>query len=128
MPKILLVDDEPGERYLMFFALSEYDCQILEAGDGEEGFKIALESKPDLIITDHMMPRLSGYEMIQRMRSNPILQDVPIIMLTAKHFDKEFPELLQLQGCRFVGKPLHRDVLLINIEKVLGPLHPKPWK
>lgn len=123
MPKkILVVDDDPNARELIRLALSKYDCEVLEAANGLEGLDAAMKERPNLVITDHLMPNFSGYEMLQKVRDQQDLRQTRFIMVTAKHFDSDFPELLKLGGCDFISKPLHIISLIGMIEKLLGPL------
>lgn len=120
--KILVVDDDPNALELVRLALSKYDCEVHEAGDGQTAYNIAEQIRPHLIVTDHLMPNFSGYELFHKVRSHNELRKTRFIMVTSKHFDTEFPELLKLEGCDFVSKPFHVVTLLGAIEKLLGPL------
>ncbi|MBI4369184.1 MAG: response regulator [Elusimicrobia bacterium] len=123
MPKkILVVDDDPRSRELIRLALAKYDCDVSEAGTGQEGVDIANRERPNLIITDHLMPNFTGYELFQRVRGDAAMRRTRFIMVTSKHFDHEFPELLKLEGCDFISKPFHIVSLIGAIEKLLGPL------
>ncbi|MBI4668174.1 MAG: response regulator [Elusimicrobia bacterium] len=120
--KILVVDDDPNARELIRLMLSKYDCEVLEAANGLEGWGVASKERPNLIITDHLMPNFTGYELFQKVRDDESLKRTRFIMITSKHFDSEFPELLRLEGCDFVSKPFHVASLVGAIEKLLGPL------
>lgn len=120
--KILVVDDDPNSRELIRLALAKYDCEVLEAANGQEGLDAALKETPNLVITDHLMPNFSGYEMVQKVRGDVRMKNTRFIMVTSKHFDNEFPELLKLGGCDFISKPLHIISLIGAIEKLVGPL------
>ncbi len=120
--KILVVDDEPNAREVIRLSLAKYDCEIFEAADGQAAYEVAQSAKPHLIITDHLMPNFSGYELFHKVRSTDSLRKTRFIMVTSKHFDTEFPELLKLEGCDFISKPFHVVILLGAIEKLLGPL------
>ncbi|MBI2069200.1 MAG: response regulator [Elusimicrobia bacterium] len=123
MPKkILVVDDDPNARELIRLVLSKYDCEVMEAANGQEGLDVALKERPGLIITDHLMPNFTGYELFQRVRAETAMKKTRFIMVTTKHFDSEFPELLKLEGCDFVSKPFHVASLVGAIERLLGPL------
>lgn len=80
--RILLVDDEKAFVELVRARL-EPEFTVLAAGDGEEGLKLAAERKPDLIIADIVMPKMSGHEMLRVLRTTYRTKDVPCIMLTA---------------------------------------------
>lgn len=83
MPKILLVEDDNNLREIYEMLLTAEGYSILTAGDGEEGLSIALKEKPDLIIADVMMPKLSGFEMLENLKAAPEMKDVKVIMMTA---------------------------------------------
>jgi CheY-like chemotaxis protein len=83
MPKILLVEDDNNLREIFEMRLQADGYQTVTAGDGEEALVVAMKEKPDLIIADVMMPRLSGFEMLETMRAAPELKDTRVIMMTA---------------------------------------------
>ena len=83
--KILLVDDEPLFRKMLSTFLSKYPgFEILEAENGKEGFRLALERKPDLIISDYYMPVLDGIELCRRVKSIPELASTIFLILTVE--------------------------------------------
>jgi diguanylate cyclase (GGDEF)-like protein len=80
---VLVVDDEPDKRQLLAFALEMEGYQVQTAADGAEGLAATESAPPDLIITDVMMPRMDGYEMVRRIRSNPQTKFIPVIIQSA---------------------------------------------
>jgi CheY-like chemotaxis protein len=83
MPKILLVEDDNNLREIFDMRLQAEGYQTVSAGDGEEALAVAVKEKPDLIIADVMMPKLSGFEMLETLRSSPDVGNVKVIMMTA---------------------------------------------
>jgi len=83
MPKILLVEDDNNLREIFQMRLQAEGYQTVTAADGEEGLVVAMKEKPDLIIADVMMPKLSGFEMVENLRSAPEMKDIKVIMMTA---------------------------------------------
>jgi CheY-like chemotaxis protein len=83
MPKVLLVEDDNNLREIFQMRLQAEGYSTAIASDGEEGLVVAMKEKPDLIIADVMMPKLSGFEMIENMRSSPEMKDTKVIMMTA---------------------------------------------
>jgi CheY-like chemotaxis protein len=83
MPKVLLVEDDNNLREIFDMRLQAEGYKTITAGDGEEALVIAVKEKPDLIIADVMMPKLSGFEMVENMRAAPELAKVKVIMMTA---------------------------------------------
>jgi CheY-like chemotaxis protein len=83
MPKILLVEDDNNLREIFDMRLQAEGYKTVTAGDGEEALVIAVKEKPDLVIADVMMPKLSGFEMVENMRAAPELANVKVVMMTA---------------------------------------------
>ncbi|HSW79033.1 MAG TPA: response regulator [Candidatus Babeliales bacterium] len=83
MPKILLVEDDNNLREIFQMRLQAEGYNTLVAADGEEGLVVAMKEKPDLVIADVMMPKLSGFEMVENLRSAPETKDAKVIMMTA---------------------------------------------
>lgn len=83
MPKVLLVEDDNNLREIFAMRLQAEGYQILTAGDGEEGLSVAMREKPDLIIADVMMPKLSGFEMLETLHAAPEMKNTKTIMMTA---------------------------------------------
>ncbi len=83
MPKILLVEDDNNLREIFQMRLEAEGYRTVVAADGEEGLVVAMKERPDLVIADVMMPKLSGFEMVENLRSAPEMKDVKVIMMTA---------------------------------------------
>jgi CheY-like chemotaxis protein len=83
MAKVLLVEDDNNLREIFQMRLQAEGYNTLTAGDGEEALSVAVKEKPDLIIADVMMPKLSGFEMLETLRSSPEMRDTRVIMMTA---------------------------------------------
>jgi CheY-like chemotaxis protein len=83
MPKVLLVEDDNNLREIFDMRLQAEGYKTITAGDGEEALVTAVKEKPDLVIADVMMPKLSGFEMVENMRAAPELANVKVVMMTA---------------------------------------------
>ena len=83
MAKILLVEDDQNLREIFEMRLQAEGYQTLTAGDGDEALVVAMKEKPDLIIADVMMPKLSGFEMLETLRAAPEMTDTKVVMMTA---------------------------------------------
>lgn len=83
MAKVLLVEDDNNLREIFQMRLQAEGYTALTAADGEEGLVVAMKEKPDLIVADVMMPKLSGFEMIENLRAAPDMKDTKVIMMTA---------------------------------------------
>lgn len=83
MPKVLLVEDDNNLREIFEMRLQAEGYQTATASNGEEGIATAMKEKPDLIIADVMMPKLSGFEMVENLKATPEMKNTKVIMMTA---------------------------------------------
>ncbi len=119
--RILLCDDEIHILRAAEFKLKRAGYDVRIAGDGQEGWELIQEQKPDIIITDCQMPRLDGLGLVKRVRENPDTRDIPILMLTAKGFELSQEELAeQWQVKRLIAKPFSPRELLATVQEILG--------
>ena len=110
--KILSVDDSRTIRLIVGRAFKPYDCTILEAANGEEGLAVAARETPDLIILDVTMPVMDGVTMLTKLKEDPALKAIPIIMLTAES-GRENVLLIAKLGVRdYLVKPFKEDQLI----------------
>ncbi|MEJ7831069.1 MAG: ATP-binding protein, partial [Segetibacter sp.] len=116
-PLILLVEDNADVVAYTASCLTGYD--LIVGKDGREGFDIAAERIPDLIITDVMMPFVDGFELCRRLRNDEHTSHIPIIMLTAKADIGSRIEGLQQGADVYLQKPFHEEELLVQIKKLL---------
>lgn len=120
MKKILVVDDEPHIQKLIALRLKVNRFQVFTAGNGVEGLEIAKREKPDLILLDIMMPKMNGYEFLQKLKTMPSVRIIPIIMFTAKASQEDVDRAIALGAIDYVIKPFDADRLLSKIYSVLG--------
>ncbi|HYO57704.1 ATP-binding protein [Archangium sp.] len=117
-PRILVVEDEPEIRAFLRNVLKPY-YRLLEATNGEEGLKAAQKERPDLIVSDVMMPVMSGIQMLAALRNAPETVDTPIIMLTARQEVDAKVEGLSMGANDYLGKPFSPREMLARIEAQL---------
>ena len=117
--KILVADDEPHILQLVRMILEE-SYEIIEAGDGEEAYRLISEKKPDLVLLDVMMPEMNGYEVCQKMKQDPRTRDIKIAMLSAKAQEKDIIQGLKLGADYYLTKPFDPERLKGDIKKILG--------
>lgn len=103
-PSVLVVEDNPEMRAFIEELLGE-DCNVSTAADGQEGLERAQALPPDLIVTDLMMPRMSGDQMVKLLRASGATADVPVLMLTAKTDDEMRVDLLRGGAQDYLTKP-----------------------
>lgn len=116
---ILVVDDEPGNLELIATILQHDSYIVLPASSALEALKLLETHKPDLIISDIMMPHMSGYELYQEVRQNPELQAVPFIFLSAKGKRADIRYGKELGVDDYLTKPFSRQDLLLTIRNKL---------
>jgi DNA-binding response OmpR family regulator len=96
--RVLLVDDALHILRAAEFKLKRQGYDVVCASDGEEAWEVLQEQRPDIMVTDLQMPRLSGLELIERLRSSDEFADLPVIMLTAKGFELSADEIIKRLG------------------------------
>ena len=112
--KILVADDEYTIRELIEMTLED-DYSIIKAEDGPDALK-KVGLKPDLIILDIMMPKMDGYEVCKRLKSEKETKDIPIIMLTAKHQEDDVKEAAAAGVDEYITKPFEPEFLKKRID------------
>ncbi len=112
--RILIVEDESDLRGFMYGVLAQ-DFEVTAVVDGAEALKVLEEQRPDLILTDIMMPNVSGFDLCRAVKSNPLLQHIPVILLTARGESETALEGYEAGADDFVAKPFHAKVLLARI-------------
>jgi DNA-binding response OmpR family regulator len=118
--RILIVDDEPNIVISLEYLMKKEGYQIAVATDGDAALQQASEFLPDLILLDVMMPKKSGFEVCETLRTLPALAKVKIIMLTAKGRETEVAKGLALGADAYVTKPFSTKDLVLQIKSLLG--------
>ncbi|MFC1926676.1 response regulator transcription factor [Chloroflexota bacterium] len=103
--KVLIVDDEPYVIRSLTFVLKAEGYDVSSAANGEEAMALVRDSKPALMFLDVMMPKKNGYEVCQEIKNDPALNDIYIIMLTAKGQEADRQKGLSLGADEFMTKP-----------------------
>jgi two-component system phosphate regulon response regulator PhoB len=125
MPTILIVDDEEDIRELIAMNLARDDrYEILEAGGGLEGLKLAKKRRPDLIILDLMLPEMDGLDVYRQLRADAKTERIPVIMLTARGRLEEKLAGLELGVDDYLPKPFSPKELILRIRNLLRRAKP----
>ena len=118
--KILLVDDSETILQIEQLILQQEKYELVIARDGSEGISKALETRPDLILMDVVMPNMNGFEAVKFLRQNPQTSLVPIVMVTTK-VEAESMETGYESGCSdYIIKPIDRLELVSKVKSLLG--------
>jgi two-component system alkaline phosphatase synthesis response regulator PhoP len=123
LPLILVVDDNQQNLELVQAYLEDLDCETRAARDGIEALEMVAQEKPDLILLDVMMPRMSGFEVCRRLKNNPDTEDIPVIMVTALNEFGDIERGIDSGTDDFVSKPINRLELLTRIRTMLKLKH-----
>ena len=116
--KLLLVEDNQEFRTFLKEQLEDF-YRIVEAADGEEGERKAIEENPDLIISDIMMPKVDGIELCRRIKTNVQTSHIPVILLTARTADDIKINSYEVGADSYMSKPFNFDMLMVRIEKLI---------
>ncbi|MFT6795523.1 MAG: two-component system alkaline phosphatase synthesis response regulator PhoP [Maribacter sp.] len=121
--KVLIVDDEPHIRMLIEQTLEDLEdegVELLFAENGEQALQIIQDEKPNLVFLDVMMPKMNGMEVCQKVKKELLLNDVYIILLTAKGQEVDRQKGLDMGADRYMTKPFDPDEMLTIAEEILS--------
>jgi two-component system phosphate regulon response regulator PhoB len=121
-PTILVVEDESAIREMLCFTLQAAEMTVLEAGNAEQGWQLALTSVPDLILLDWMLPGVPGVSLLSRLKVHDKLKHIPVIMLTARADEADQLQGFDMGADDYVTKPFSPRTLLARIRALLRRL------
>jgi DNA-binding response OmpR family regulator len=119
--KILIVDDEPDLTETLTVMLVNRGFVVLIASDGNDGLIKAKDEQPDIIILDLMMPKMDGFEMIKRLKSDEATNAIPVIILTARSDTEARFKTHRYKADAYMVKPFHLPNLITKINELLSP-------
>lgn len=118
--RILIADDNQPNVELLEAYLADLDCEVQTAADGQEALAKSRQWKPDALLLDIMMPRISGYEVCKQLKSDPATRDIPILMVTSLQENADIDRGVEAGADDFLSKPIHKQVLLTRVKALLG--------
>ena len=119
-PLVLVADDVPDILSLVTLRLERAGYEVVAAGDGEEAVASALSHTPDLALLDVMMPKLDGYQVTERLRSEEATRFLPVILLTARVQEADIARGIDAGADDYVEKPFSTQELSARVQAVLG--------
>ena len=119
-PKVLIVDDEPFNVDYLEQRLEDLNCQIITASDGKEALDKIKREEPDLVLLDLMMPILDGFAVLSEVKADPVLRDIPIIIISADSDSKSIVRGIKQGADDYLTKPVNADLLLKKVREYLG--------
>ncbi len=117
--KILTVDDSKTVRIIVRKAFKTFDCDVLEAQNGVEGLAMAAKDTPDIILLDITMPVMDGVEMLTKLKSDPNLKGIPVIMLTAEAGRENVMKIAKIGVRDYIVKPFKEEVLVDKVSRIV---------
>lgn len=119
MIKVLAVDDSPTMHRLFKMIFSEEDYQLRLSDNGEDGLVLADEIKPDVILLDFIMPKMNGFHFCKALRSNPKLENVPVLLITSKAEDVGDKFIDKFSNIKCIAKPFQPDELIEKMNNII---------
>lgn len=123
LPLVLVVDDNPQNLELILDCLEDVECQTISAPDGYTALDLVKRRHPDLVLLDVMMPKISGFEVCRRIKSNPETEDIPVIMVTALNELGDIERAIQSGTDDFLSKPINKWELVVRVRTMLKIKH-----
>jgi len=124
--KILIVEDEGGMRTMLALELESAGYQVFQAEDGEIGFQLAKSVKPDLIISDILMPQMDGNQLMKKLRESEFGKHIPFIVLTARGQMQDYFEIQEVDD--FIHKPFDAEDLLMRVHRLMDKVRERKKK
>ncbi len=121
--RVLIADDNEPNRELLEAYLADIDCEIATAVDGADTMDKVADFRPDVILLDVMMPKLSGFEVCQRLKSDPATSPIMILMVTALGELGDIERAVEAGTDDFLSKPVNRVELVKRVENMLKLRH-----
>jgi adenylate cyclase len=118
-PRILIVDDNEANRDILMTRLGAHGYELAQAADGEEALTAAKSFLPDLILLDVMMPKLDGIEVCKRLKADPAMPFMPIVLVTAKSDTKDVVAGLNAGADEYLTKPIDQAALVARVHSML---------
>jgi DNA-binding response OmpR family regulator len=128
MATILVIDDDELVSRTLQRALKLYGYLVMVSNSGTEGLQLARRHQPDLFILDIMMPGADGYQVCRQIRGDPLLQDLPVLFLTAKAKDEDKIEGFRAGADDYLSKPFNMEELQLRVRAILRRVVPKEVK
>jgi DNA-binding response OmpR family regulator len=124
--KVLVIEDDPATTRLVDYSLRHHGYQVITAANGLEGIRKAQNEAPDLVILDVMLPGMDGFEICNRLRTNPATCKIKILMFSAKTQDADRQTGMKVGADDYLTKPAAPAEIVARVEKLLTQKSSKP--
>jgi DNA-binding response OmpR family regulator len=119
-PLVLVADDEEDILILVSIRLDRAGCEVVTATNGKHALDLILERRPDIAVLDVRMPRLTGIEVLRRVRASAAVRDTPVLLLSAGVQEESISQGLEAGANEYMKKPFSPDELAARVEAMLG--------
>jgi two-component system cell cycle response regulator DivK len=117
--KILIIEDNEQNMYMLTFLLESSDYAILQAFNGPEGIKMAIDCNPDIILLDIQLPEMDGYTVARKIRENENLTKTPIIAVTSYAMPGDREKVMEAGATGYIEKPIDPDTFINQMNSFL---------
>jgi two-component system, cell cycle response regulator DivK len=117
--RILLIEDNPQNRYLVTFLLEHRGYEVVQAETGPQGLALAAEVRPALILLDIQLPGMDGYAVARALQGDPVLAGIPIVAVTSYAMVGDRERCLDAGARGYIEKPINPDTFVGEIERFL---------
>ncbi|MBV9101686.1 MAG: response regulator [Candidatus Dormibacteraeota bacterium] len=121
-PRVLVAEDDDSLRRLLELRLDSHGFDVRSAADGVLALEVMDDWTPDVAVLDVMMPRLSGLSVCRELRARDVTSAVPVLLLTARHFDEDIQDVMSLGGVEYMAKPFDFSQLEETLTLLCGRL------
>lgn len=118
--KILIIEDNEQNLYLVSFILEKYSYEVFAARDGQEGIDMAISIKPDLILLDIQLPVMDGYAVARALRRNSDLEGTPVVAVTSYAMPGDKEKSIEAGCSGYIEKPIDPDNIATQVERYLS--------
>ena len=116
-PLVLIADDDPLLRQILEHKLASNGYRVVAVEDGQAALDAAAE-KPSVVVLDAMMPVMDGFETLRRLKADPDLKNITVVMLTALKRDEDIVSALKLGAADYLAKPFNPDELVVRLQRL----------
>jgi two-component system cell cycle response regulator DivK len=118
-PKILVIEDNEQNLYLLTFVLEKHGYEVIQARNGQEGIERACQEKPALILLDIQLPEVDGYEVARRLEAKPEIRDIPIVAVTSYAMVGDRERILAVGCTGYIEKPINPETFVAEVEQYM---------
>lgn len=118
--KILIVEDDPTTTNIVSYVLSQHNYQVIASLNAEDGLKMTLKEKPDLVILDIMLPGMDGFQLLSILKENEETNRIPVVLVSSLTAEKDILKGLEMGADDYILKPFSPQILYLKVKKIMS--------